>query len=113
MVEVAASHGTAEQELEVVLQIEGHTVHQKRGCLGDYFLYFRPLGTGGRGRGGDVGRRRRGKTGGKMKDEKVGVGGGGGGGGGGRQRKTEGRGGGRRGARVIRRGEGGGEKSKG
>ena len=103
MVEVAASHGTAEQELEVVLQIEGHTVHQKRGCLGDYFLYFRPLGTGGRGRGGDVGRRKRGR---KMEDEKVGVGGGGGGGG--RQRETEGRGWGRRGARVIRRGEGGG-----
>lgn len=51
VVELATSHRAGEQELEVVLQTEGHTVHQKRGCLGNHLLNFWPLGID-EGRGG-------------------------------------------------------------
>ena len=46
VVELTTSHRAGEQELEMVLQTEGHTVHQKRGCLGDHLLNFWPLVTG-------------------------------------------------------------------
>ena len=42
VVELTTSHRAGEQELEMVLQTEGHTVHQKRGCLGDHLLNFWP-----------------------------------------------------------------------
>lgn len=91
VVELATSHRAGEQELEVVLQTEGHTVHQKRGCLGNHLLNFWPLGIDEGGGGWEEKGEGGGEGDGKAK------GGGDRGRGRGRGRQREGRGRGREG----------------